>query len=89
MTPIVVVLEIGFGDEANARRGPAVDVVVVHTDTVRRPVGHAVVHVLAIIDVHGCKVVLAHTDVGASVEASSAPARFHGEVVELLGACLP
>ncbi len=74
LTPIVVVLEIGFGDEANARGGATVDVVAVHADTVGRPVGHAVVHVLAIIDVHCCKVVLAHADVGAGVEASTASA---------------
>ena len=67
-------LEIGFGDEANARRGAAVDVVVVHADTVRRPVGHAVVHVLAVVDAHRCDAVLANTNVGASIQASAADA---------------
>ena len=51
LAPILVVLEIGFRDEANTRSCASVDVGAVNANTVGGPVGHAVVDVLTIIDV--------------------------------------
>ena len=74
MTPVVIMLEVGLGDEPHSTGCSPVDVVVVHADTVRRPVGHPVVHVLAVVDAHRCDAVLANTNVGARIQASAADA---------------
>ena len=82
-------LEIGFRDQADTRVCSAVDVGVVVVHAVGRPVGHAVVDILAVVDAHGGNAVLAHADVCTGVEAAAADAAFNGEVKELLRARLP
>ncbi len=71
--PIVVVLKVGFRNEANARCCATVDVVAVHSNAVGCPVRHAVVDVLAVIDAHGCKIVFTYADVCTCVQTSAAP----------------
>ncbi len=82
-------LEVGFRDETHARSGASVDVGVVNANTIRGPVGHAVVDVLAVVNAHGGEGVLANADVGPGVEAAAAAASLNGEVEELLRSCLP
>ena len=89
LAPVLVVLEVGFRDETYARRGAAVDIGAVVAHAVGGPVGHAVVHVLAVVDAHGGDAVLANADVGARIEATTADAAFNGEVKELLRPRLP
>ena len=89
LAPVLIVLEVGFRDETYARRGAAVDIGAVVAHAVGGPVGHAVVHVLAVVDAHGGDAVLANADVGARIEATTADAAFNSEVKELLRPSLP
>ena len=89
LPPVVVVLEVGLGDEPDARGRPPVDVIAVHTNADGGPVGHAVVDVLTVVDAHRAEVVLADTDVGSRIQIPTSARTVDNEVVELLGSGLP
>ena len=89
LAPVVIVLEVGFRDEAHPGCRSTVHVVAVKAHAVGGPVGHAVVDVLTVVDAHGGDAVFADADVGAGVEAATTNAGFNSEVKELLGPRLP